>query len=233
MQGQRQQHAIPGTGHAGFTDGVQLRYEIGVAKRDALGQAGRPGGVEQRRDIVGPGVWELAIAVRRQRMPAVLSGIGIQPNDRDVLTGLPHALRARRVGEYPAHLAVIELMGKCFLVELHVHRRHDPARAHDGQGGDDPLRPILGEQRDRLARPDACTQTPGQALGLLADEAVGPLARPFAPPGLHQCLVAAIGHGVDQRIQRGEARLRVRCLLHVPLGYALRGHYSKLGSVVG
>ena len=174
-----------------------------MAKRHALGRAGRTRGVHQHRRLIGRQAGQL-IRLRGQQLgpragvasPEVGRHLVVEQDQLGHPTEGRRACRKRRGSYQRAAVAVLEHPVQILLAHLLVQRHRERAAAHDAQQGDYPLRLARREQAHCLAGTYAeAGETRGKTQCVLAQ----PVARPGSRiRGDNGRSVAVDGQPVDQ-----------------------------------
>ena len=151
---------------------LMLLDEIAVGQHDALGHAGRPGGVDERGHVARPdrqgarfekdGTGPSAMARPFSRTAASGSapaGAASEEDDPipDLGQGGPDGLDLRPEGGGRAQddrgVGVVDDVADLLGDERRIDRDGDRAQAEVGEIGDDPTRAVVGEDDDFVARP--------------------------------------------------------------------------------
>ena len=170
MQRQRQQDPIVGPGQARRLERPQIRADIAVAERHALGRARGARGVEQHRQLVGAQLGQIVALVAQQRAPrahAIRARARTEPHrraepDRGYASRGPvrraNGAVVKSVRAPLCSITPLELLVAHLLAERHGER----AAAHDREQRDDPFRLARREQADHVARAHAALCEPGR-----------------------------------------------------------------------
>ncbi len=188
------QDAFAGREPVRVDDPVEGEHQRTVGDRDPLGPAGRPGGVDQVREIVR------ARAVVGPKPTPARAGIGrgrrrpgaVRPHHR-------HPRKLVTVGDHHPRPAVLDQPGQPPLRVRRVERQEGSSRLEHAQPGGDQVRPAFQADRYHLLRPRAARlQLGGQPVaeqvefavtqgGVLGDdgERPGVVHRPRAEQPVH------------------------------------------------
>ena len=169
-----------------------------VRHRDALGAAGRPGGVDQVGDVLRVGQ---ARRVRGRR-PGDGRPVAIEPHQLRTALGQP--VDQVRLGQQDRHPCIGEHERQPLGRVGRIHRHVGAASLEHGQQRDGHLDRALDAQPDQHLRPDPARP---QVVGELVRARVQlPVAQPLLAVDDRDRVRAARGLGLDEILDAGRAR---------------------------
>ncbi len=198
MQGERKQHTISARNEVHIGGGIELRDDVAMTQRHALGRTGCSRRIKEHCFIVATYRRKFCLFGLKEPFPIRLRRIVLANIERNELwffseIKLPDPLHSLLCRDNRARITVLQNVNQSFVIKLDIQRHSDHARMNDSQRGRDPLRAVFGEEGHSIA-----------AFKILPDEPIGEsscasrklLKRPtisiFLLKGEQCCLVAAL-----------------------------------------
>ena len=171
MQGQREQHTISAFDEVHFGGGIELRRNVPMTQRHALGRTGCSRGIKEHCFIVPTYRRKFCLFVLKEPFPIRLRRILFASIEQDEFwfffeIKLLDPLRSLSCRNDRARLTVLQNVNQSFLAKLDIERHSDHASANDSQRSRDPLRAVFGEEGHGIA-----------AFKILPDEPIGESSR--------------------------------------------------------
>ena len=176
-----------------------------VREHDALGRAGRAGGVEKHRRLVGRAArWR-----RTARIEEAIEAFA-RRRRRSTTAGKPggHSRAPRGIAEHELRAGIAQDEIDGLARELEVDRHRDQAGAHDAEVGGEIFRAVGGKDGDAVAaRQSARRQRAGDAVGHRVDLRVGESRGSSSPPRSMMAILLEVAVAADQIAEIGEMRI--------------------------
>ena len=156
MQGQRKQHTISACNEVHIGGGIELRDDVAMTQRHALGRTGCSRRIKEHRFIVTTYRRKFFLYALKKPFPIRFSRIllsSIEQNESWFFfeIKLLDPLHSLLCHNDRAHVAVLQNVNQSLLAKLHIERHSDHPRSNDSQRGRDPLRAVSGEEGDGIA----------------------------------------------------------------------------------
>ena len=176
MQGKRKENPVDLAHDLQLPDGIELRGDVGVTQRHALGRTGRARGVEKNGRVIRSDDWQFARFRTAEFFPTpLIVRRSIEQDEfslRIELLEPGHATFGRDDG---ARRAIAEDVREIVVAKLDIERRYNRARSNRPERRRNPFRSVLGQEHDTVARFESCPRQPvGESAGTLGQFAIRP-----------------------------------------------------------